>query len=148
MLTQLLDYVITGQEPASLSRRELLRDMPRDLAVLGGLGFLLQSSGSHAATTVKKLGNYPIMDMDGRYRNYSKKEAPIVNVPASEIHQYPAGIGNYLKWEGNPRAGKPAVLAFGSHWCGPCGANMPFLEQLYQNLTYRDVQVVGINLFD
>lgn len=146
MLNQLLDRWQRTEEYLS-SRRQFFAYAARDVAVLTGLSALLQSSPVKAAVT-KKLGNYPVMDMDGKYRDYSKKEAPILDVTATEIHKYPAGIGNYLKWQGNSRAGKAALIQFGSHWCGPCGANMPFLEQIYQNPTYQSVQVVGVNLVD
>ncbi len=153
MLDYVLEFFRSGQEGTEmssqsvLSRRELLGSVPRDLALLGGLAWLLRSSDAEAAT-LKKLGNYPVMDMDGRYRDYYKKDAPVLDVPRTEIHRSPAGILNYLKWEGNPRAGKPALIQFGSHWCSPCGANMPFLEHIYQNQKYRDIQVVGVSVAD
>ena len=146
MLDHLLHRFLQPEEPLS-TRRQLLANAALDGAVVAGLSVLLQSSPTEAATT-KKLGNYPIMDMDGKYRDYSQKAAPIIDVPATEIHKYPAGILNYLEWEGNPRAGKSALIQFGSHWCGPCDANMPFLEQIYKNPQYRHLQMLGVNMVD
>ncbi len=147
MITELLHYLLGGQEPTPQNRRELLQGMPRDLALLGGLAYLMQSSSAEAAG-LKRLGNYPVMDLEGRYHDYSKKDAPVLDVPRTEIHNYPAGILNYLTWEGNPRAGRPALLHFGAYWCDPCEANMPFLEQIYRDSRYQGLQVVSVNLMD
>ena len=41
-------------------------------------------------------------------------------------------------------AGKLTVLNFWEPWCGPCVAEMPFLEQLSQEYAGKGVQVIGI----
>ena len=41
--------------------------------------------------------------------------------------------------------GKTFVVEFGATWCGPCRQSIPHLNQLYQTLKTRNVEMVGIS---
>lgn len=133
------------------SRREFLQLARGGFLTAASLNFLPSSSD---AVPRPRLGNYLVLDMEGKARNYKEPRAPVYRDHLEEIlknpRNYPSGIDNYLAWPGNPRTGRPALLAFGAHWCAPCGLGMPVLEDMYVWTKSRGtpIQVVGLNLID
>jgi cytochrome c biogenesis protein CcmG, thiol:disulfide interchange protein DsbE len=41
--------------------------------------------------------------------------------------------------------GKPVIVNFWATWCGPCSAEMPNIEKVYQEHQDRDVTVLAVN---
>ncbi len=42
--------------------------------------------------------------------------------------------------------GKPVLLNFWATWCGPCRAEMPFLQQVYDKYTSQGLVLLEINI--
>lgn len=120
-----------------LTRRELIRDIAYVTAGIV-VGPAIFSSVAEAAQR-KTLGNFLILDMNGKPRNYGEEGNPICTEP--NVYKCKSGIGNYLSL-----SGKPALLVFGAYWCSPCEAQMDIIEQVHK--TYQRIQVVGLNSFD
>jgi peroxiredoxin len=55
----------------------------------------------------------------------------------SRLDQQPLRLGQFR--------GKAVLLNFWATWCGPCSAEMPNIEQVYQGLSHDDVAILAVN---
>lgn len=86
---------------------------------------------------------------------------PVLAVPAAHAQEdgpkkvkvgatLPADIGAHLEWvQGGPvdsiGTDKVTVVEFWATWCAPCKKSIPHINQLYQDLAPRGLQVIGIS---
>lgn len=147
MLTHLIDCFREGEKgketptPQRFSRREALIEVPRDLATIVALSLGLSFSRK-AEAEMPELGNYLVLDMDGKPRNYAKPGAPVCAEPIKTAVKCSSGIVSYLKL-----SGKPALLVFMAYYCEPCIEDLPHLNDIYNKYQGR-LQVVGLNHVD
>ncbi|MFC1915334.1 TlpA family protein disulfide reductase [Chloroflexota bacterium] len=56
----------------------------------------------------------------------------------SDLDGQPISLGDFR--------GKPVLLNFWASWCGPCRAEMPFIQQIYEEWSDRGLVVLTVNL--
>lgn len=44
--------------------------------------------------------------------------------------------------------GKPILINFWASWCGPCGYEMPYLQEVYEEWSDKEVVLLAINIGD
>jgi peroxiredoxin len=72
----------------------------------------------------------------------AKGEGPLIDQPAPDF--------TLEDLDGNPVRfsdfrGKPVVLNFWATWCGPCRAEIPHVDALYNKYKDRGLVVIGVN---
>ena len=70
-------------------------------------------------------------------------QAPQVGKPAPDF-QLPNLEGQAISLSGV--RGKPVLLNFWATWCGPCRAEMPYLQQVYEEWSGKGLEVLAINI--
>ncbi len=79
-------------------------------------------------------------NQSGNGKDYKSKEKEIsFNAPS---------LTNDKEFTFKDFEGKPTILNFWASWCVPCRDEMPFLEETWNELKGRNINIVGINVMD
>lgn len=110
------------------------------LALAGPL--LLAGCTGASGTDTNAVADYqfdrPASGADGLFAEADRNPAPPIS--GEGLDGEPIDLADY--------EGEVVVLNFWAQWCGPCRAEAPFLEQVYEQTEADGVQFVGINVKD
>ncbi len=72
-------------------------------------------------------------------RPWAKMNKPLTSMTAADL--------TGRTWTAADLKGKTTLISVWATWCGPCLAELPYLQQLYDQLNKRqDIQVISINM--
>ncbi len=80
---------------------------------------------------------------EGRSLNMLKKQLSLPGHPYPAL-KFSTGYGTF---DEDQMVGKVVILDFFAHWCGPCIATFPRMEQMYSDLHPKGLEVVGITRY-
>ena len=80
----------------------------------------------------------------------SNEEVPLNNIALNEIPK-PISSLIFEDFSGNEidlkdHRGKLVILNFWATWCTPCKKEMPSLDNLYQDTTFKNLQIFPVNM--
>ena len=99
------------------------------------------SGGSDASVSAAEAGGSILAAGDDRGRAYPPADRPVVPEISGELLDGSAYSLSEL-------AGSVVVLNFWGSWCGPCRAEAPELQQVYEATRAGGVEFLGVNVKD
>ena len=80
----------------------------------------------------------------------TSEDVPLNNIALNEIPK-PISSVTFQDFSGNDinlkdYHGKLVILNFWATWCAPCKEEMPALDNLYQNVDFKNLQVLTVNM--
>lgn len=93
----------------------------------------------HAVSPAQPLGNFLILDLNGKPHEYDQPGNPICT--KSPQTSCTSGIRNYIFEETD---GRPAVILVSAYWCSPCEVDIKLLKEMHDKYKGK-FQLIGLH---